>query len=304
MARHGLSIRQLAPIWRSPQSPSGLVLVLRLYCDASGTKGQISQVVGGFLASEAQWKSFEHEWQCALDAAKVIAYHATEFFSFQGEFAGWDKPDLKKHIRFAKRFASIAGRHRTAFVSRGVDLAGYEKAAPVIAQSFPGAPHERFTPLMFCHLIVMNELNNPQVGVPLGEKVAVILEDEKGAGEVVDYVNARKRGGAEWAQIVSSITTLGKEYLPLQGADLLAHESWRLCNEIIAPTGRELRRSFKKLVQGSKPVDIAVARAEDQERMMVRLGVLNELEARQLAEAYERMKQDGRIYGGWQEPKP
>lgn len=40
-----------------------------------------------------------------------------------------------------------------------------------------------------------------------------------------------------------------KSFLPLQAADLLAHESWRHLKEAVRPTGRPMRKSMQRLLK-------------------------------------------------------
>jgi hypothetical protein len=58
-----------------------------------------------------------------------------------------------------------------------------------------------------------------------------------------------KRQGVPWTEAFASVGTGDKSFVPLQSADLLAHESWRHLKETISPTGRPMRKSLKRLLQ-------------------------------------------------------
>src|SRR5277367_6367738 len=68
---------------------------LSLYCDASGNEREPITVVGGVLATVADWIALRPRWNEALAIDGIKVFHATEFANSFGEFAeGWkdDQP--------------------------------------------------------------------------------------------------------------------------------------------------------------------------------------------------------------------
>lgn len=234
------------------------VLRLRLYLDDSGSQTQTSAfVMAGWIASEKKWKRFEREWQLALDEAGIDIFHATDFFNRKGtcnakgdRYEEWSD---EKHIHFARRFAAIAAnpRHNCAGVGRGIDVSAYRDL--ILPQPlFPNTPHDRFTPILFCTQTCL-EWTAKTLGplLPEGDQIAVYFEQGRGVGETIEWCGYLQEH-TSWGSLYCSFTPGSKSALPLQAADLLAHETWRHIKERINPTGRPLRKSFQRLLRGER----------------------------------------------------
>jgi hypothetical protein len=82
--------------------------------DKDGKLRPTEMFVGGCVATVHQWQKFDPKWKRALDRAGVAAFHATDFYAFQGEFKWFDKDgnrDMKRHARFRDRLADIILEH-------------------------------------------------------------------------------------------------------------------------------------------------------------------------------------------------
>ena len=79
--------------------------MMRFFGDVSGKDVHPIRVAAGYLGGPKHWRAFDREWQAALDEAEVKQFHATDFFTFNGEFENWA---LEKQVKFAKRFTAIA----------------------------------------------------------------------------------------------------------------------------------------------------------------------------------------------------
>jgi len=222
------------------------VIGLRLYLDDS--KRDNIFTVGGFIAPIKLWERFEPEWAAALKLAKVPAFHATDFFNFQGDFKGWDK-DLKKHARFARRFAAIADKHTSACMARGIGLDGHAELVRNHPALIVHSPHGRVTPTMWCARTCLEWVATTWKQPPVYEPIVVILEDGDGIGEVIEYLNRLKKQKPYWMQAFESFATGTKALLPLQAADYLVHEARRRISEAIYPEEHAVRKSFTRLVQ-------------------------------------------------------
>jgi hypothetical protein len=223
------------------------LLVIKLFADVSGKDAGLARVAAGYLATEQQWEAFEQEWGLALRLARVSHVHATDFFNFQKQFKGWDG-DLKKHAKFSKRFTAIAANQTAAGLALGVDLAAFHRILAPIFDKHPPSKSGRYTSLMFCAFNLLFEAAKLQR--PPGERIAVLFEEEEGIGGVIDYYNYRRKKDEDWTRVFASVGVgAKKEFLPLQAADLLAHESWRRVCDYLQPTGRPKRKSFQRLLE-------------------------------------------------------
>lgn len=228
---------------------------LCLYLDDAGKADQPVFAMGGFLAFDREWKQFAGEWQSALDEAEMDEFHATDFFSRRGKhnkkggrYEDW--PDAK-HKRFARRFAAIAEKHTKLGVGRGIDMSAYYDLVYSEPIFRGGTPHNRFTPIMLCsQMCLEHEAKRIQQCRP-GEQVAVVFEQGDGVGEMIEWCRWLQRH-TSWAQTYCSFTPDDKSSLPLQAADLLAHETWRHIKEHVTPTGRPLRKSLERLLKGKR----------------------------------------------------
>jgi hypothetical protein len=217
-------------------------------------------MAGGYLGTEVQWGTFEREWRTALHSAGVKVFHATDFFSCREEFAQWEIGS-PRHTKYAKRFAAIAEKHTATAIGRGVVPSAFAEIIDPLFRKYPPVKSGRFTSQTWCASTLLFAAS--RIALPRGERIAAIFEQESGIGLVVDYFNFLKRRHVSWTERFVSVGTGDKgEFVPLQGADLLAHESWRRAKEVLSPTGRAERKTFKRLVAGDR-VDIKIATASD-----------------------------------------
>jgi hypothetical protein len=70
--------------------------------------------VGGCVATAEHWQKFTPKWSRALVKAGVSAFHAKDFYSFQGEFKWFDRNnnrDLRRHDKFRDSLADLILNH-------------------------------------------------------------------------------------------------------------------------------------------------------------------------------------------------
>jgi hypothetical protein len=79
-----------------------------------GKRRPTEMFVGGCVSAVTKWEEFTPRWRAVLDEAKVTSFHATDFYSFQGEFRWFyknGKPNLRRHARFRDKLADIILDH-------------------------------------------------------------------------------------------------------------------------------------------------------------------------------------------------
>jgi hypothetical protein len=227
-------------------------------------RGPYVLTVAGWLATEAEWDAFHDDWELALREAGSSEFHATDFFPCRGPFAGWNAAS-KRHRQFARRFSAIAESHASYGIGYGMRVS--EKYQALVAPRLQRIPnlHGKMTPLM--HLVVSVLARLSRLALSDGERVAVVFEREPGMGEVAEFFNWMKRRSKDpWTDRYVSFTTAGKELLPLQAADLLAHECWRAVREAHLPTGRPARKTMQRLTRSDR-VTLATTLEEKYEEM-------------------------------------
>lgn len=223
--------------------------MLKLYLDDSKDKDSLV-VMAGYIAHEEMWETFVAEWSRALREAGVKVFHATDFFNARGEFKGWNLKS-KRHRNFSRRFTAIAESQATLAVCRGIHLDVFREVIAAAPEILRRTPHGRLTPMMWCARSCLEwiSISGPQHGRPLDEPIAVIIERGPGTPEVLEYLSWLKERGAPWMDCFCSFEEGDKSLLPLQGADLIAHETKRRLVEYVKPDGRPIRKSLHRLLK-------------------------------------------------------
>lgn len=219
--------------------------MIKFYIDLSGKKGDPLIVAGGYIAPEPLWRKFEKAWGKINRDAGVQFFHATDFYAGRDEFKGWDIKS-EAHARYAKRYTRAAAEHTSYGFATGINVSSFEKVmVPVLAAV--KTPHDRVTPDTYCLMNLLHQ--TAQTILKPGMQIAVIIEEGPGMGEAISFLYWLKEVGEGWTQPYVSFTPMDKKERPLQGADLLAHESWRRLKQVIEPDGREIRKSLQSLLR-------------------------------------------------------
>lgn len=236
-------------------------MIHMVYGDLSGDESGIL-TVGVYLGAEAQWMDAIAEWSRVLDDANVTEFHATDFYSGHGQFAGdeWHHDVAgrrvvggPKHQEFAKRFTGVASDAGLIGFAFAIDAPSFRN---ILAPTFEREPrkYKASHPKTFIAMMGLREVSNfleRLVGLGTGS-IQVIFESEQGAGKFVDFFNESRERGEPWVRWFASFTTAPKSFLPLQIADLLAHEGWRREKENRSLSPRRYRKSFLRMIGGGK----------------------------------------------------
>lgn len=232
------------------------LVLIRLYADVSGKDDLPIRACAGFIANEARWAKFEAAWKQALIEAKVSQFHSTDFYACKGEFEGWERGS-PKHRRFSKRFCSIAEKHVYAGFAHGIEVDAFRRLLAPRLKGLKSTPNQRFTSLMLCCSYVLQDASQTLAPVGGGAlRIAALFEYEDGLGQAIGYYQNLKKIGIPWTQAYASVGIGDKSFLPLQGADLLAHLSFRHLRRLIEHRGTgalpPLAPPLRRLCQNQK----------------------------------------------------
>lgn len=241
--------------------------MIRAYVDVSGGKEHRVIAAAAYFATDAQWKRFEKSWSAILRDAKVDHFHATDFYSCRGAFKDWARNSPRQN-QFSARFAGAAKKHTQYGFAFGVDLDHFDRELGAVHAKV-NTPHRRMTPAMVCVARVLNRAARLVLSAD-APPVAVYLEEGRGVGEVIDFLQALKRLGEPSLRPYISFETAPKSERPLQAADLIAHESWRRITEHLDPKGRDIRKPLKILLMDER-VELHLATKNDFRRMASKL---------------------------------
>jgi len=207
-------------------------------------------VAGCYLGREPEWQAATDAWASVLRDAGVKLFHATDFFNCYGEFKGWTLND-ERHVAFAKRFSAIADDAGLIGFAFGLDSHAFLSIlAPVLAQE--KRKHTAAHPRTFAVMkaITRVALFLEKAKHPIDERVQIIFEAEQGGGRFDNFFRESQKQKEPWTRWFSSFTTDDKSLIPLQIADLLAHENWRRVKAFLEDPSTEARKTFVRMVSG------------------------------------------------------
>lgn len=221
------------------------------YLDESGGVDQKSFVLGGFVAPEDVWTSFEREWQSVLDDAPPLPpFHAAPFESGKQGFQALSLKDRKRRLG---RLVDVVLAHKLLGIASIVGVDDFKRRIPPLSTEPRAAKRERWkSPYQFAALHLLGALArlHQDVGRDFG-RIDVVL-DHIGALEKDTRVRLETevRRGIEdarpaWANrlgVVSWALPRSKP-TPLQAADLLVWHQRRARDE---EDGRN-RRAWRRL---------------------------------------------------------
>jgi hypothetical protein len=92
-------------------------------------------VVGGWIASELEWKRLEGAWQRCIDSEnersaaeqQITRFHATEMNCQKGEFRNWDK---RRRIRLSRKLINLLAKRTMGAIAVGCEMRAIQQVWP------------------------------------------------------------------------------------------------------------------------------------------------------------------------------
>jgi hypothetical protein len=208
--------------------------MLWAYFDESGqhdpnTGHLVRLTIGGLVAPDDAWRSFEIEWKAALDEAALTAFHMTDFERYEGEFRGWAED---RHREFLNRLLEIIAWHAK-------DCIGFSNTVFNPKKQFRET-YENGLIDSLMHLALRSNRGH-------ADKVSVVFARHKSYGEsnirkifhFMDQYRDNRLGSLSVDDPASK--------LPLQAADIVAYEIQRLQRYFIKNNRRYPMRRLEEL---------------------------------------------------------
>lgn len=233
-----------------------------VYGDLSGDETGIL-TAGCYLGKEAEWLKAIAAWSATLDDAGVPEFHATDFYNAKRAFDDdrWRREvpgrgmvvggDL--HNAFAERFVSIPVDAGLIGFAYSLDVPSFnEILAPELAKAQRKHPqgHPRTQAVMSSLASIGSFLE--KAGYRENGQIQVVFEQEQGAGRFGAFFDDSRERKERWTYFFKSFTTAPKSFVPLQMADLLAHETWRRTKQVTSNPSSPLRKSFERMLGDGK----------------------------------------------------
>jgi hypothetical protein len=219
-----------------------------IHADISGDVKSSVLVAACYFGPPEQWSVAGDAWAALLAEAGVKVFHATDFYACRRDFKDWTLNDAR-HVEFAKRFAAVADDAGLTGFAFGVDRVAFESVlVPVLRDEKRRlrAIDARTFALMGCLGRVANYLEATKW--PRQFKVRVFVESEEGGNRYSAFFDDSASRRERWTSWFAGIRTADKSLVPMQIADLLAHEGWRRVQAVVDQTGRRVRKSLSRMM--------------------------------------------------------
>lgn len=224
--------------------------MLTVYCDDSGTDENTRvAVVAGYLSNDAQWELFNKEWTNVLTKFGITGMRRTDLENFRGEFKKWNPA---RRTALLQQLQPII-KHRTKMAVGTMAIKEeFEKFIPDDIKDNIGGMYGFLA--YSCLIGVSQWCNRPsrQHKQPIKW---VFESGTKGHGQVdkifhATYANDKLRHTSHLGEWMFR----RKDTIPLQSADLLAYECFKLIeNQVLDKSEKHpVRISMAKLLGTEK----------------------------------------------------
>lgn len=232
------------------------VAVLSTYLDGGGSVCDPTSTVfsiGGYLATDDQWESFESEWQTVLDEFEIPALHMKELAHFRKIFAKWRRQE-KTRAAFLSALADVIQRNDLEGFAYSVNMAHYRQVDKRVRLSEAWPPYaltalwasarirdwqRRYRPKD--SLLLLFELGDAGQG-PFKHKME---NDWEGTGMMKPAFIPK-----QWCEHGET-----RHVLPFQAADFIAYETNKMLTDFFTDGKRRARQSIFRLVYRDGVID-------------------------------------------------
>ena len=227
---------------------SDLMSMLTIYCDDSGTdEKNRSAVVAGYVSNVAQWGIFQKEWNKALKDFGVKQMHRADLENFKGEFTedrGWN-PNRRK--AFLQRLQPIIRRRVKFPIGTAVIRKDFEEVIPEEVRKKFGGVYGWCAHTCLVKLYIWCTRPSRQHSQPIEW---IFEAGTIGHGQVDEMFRelSTKVQSVDWR--IKGWAFQRKDVVPLQAADVLAYELFKLVeNQILDESKkRDVRQSMRHLM--------------------------------------------------------
>jgi hypothetical protein len=230
MSTHALKERKLM-----------VVLPCHLYFDDAFTHDKSEAVAfGGWYSSFDRWIELENAWTRALKEEHVERFRATDLDAGENDFKGWTK---ERANAFMARLTIIAASFTEYGIGCGIVRADYERLLPDWFQT------DFKDPLNFCvygtmtMLVRQYQLGNLTVA---SKPLRTMIERKPGYEGFMADIYYRYRDHVA-PDLIGDLSWGGKDEVPLQAADLIAHEIGKFVANTRYRPELPMRRSLEAL---------------------------------------------------------
>jgi hypothetical protein len=221
--------------------------MLHAYFDESG-KFQDSNFIclTGYIASDGQWEAFCKEWVGLLQKHDIPYIHMKNFIALQGEYKkkGWSHADRDKIL---EEFINVIRRNVLAGFGIGLD-AQYYRSLDQESKKRLGRD-----PGLFCFERLIRRIVDKLIKSGHEPSISMVFDDDQhyAMNCYARWCKLKKRNPGLGNRISTMCFADDKVFQPLQGADILAHETNKYLR--VQLEGRKVRSHFLNLLKSHEP---------------------------------------------------
>jgi hypothetical protein len=218
--------------------------------------------VGGWIASDTKWHAISRQWNERLayenrisvkrGLQPIIRYHAADCSSLQGEFKGWD---VKRQVLFVKRLVNVVVSHKPMAFAWGCNLAELTKEFPDADRGYLRRQCYRM-----CVRQCLEEIGLAMNEFYTNEKITFFHErgDLFTAAQDAFFDVTSDDGASRFKHCREYFVTFApmgwENCTPLQPADMIAYDVFRLCDRRLQGSGGYVRRSLEEITGSKVPI--------------------------------------------------
>lgn len=217
--------------------------------DESGTHaGSPLAIVGGIILSEQGYYEFQRAWCETLTKSKygVKVFHGADCDAGSGEFKGWTQ-EKKQELSF--ELATIVSSHAANIIAYGIKPEDFNSVWEELSLGKIGIKNDIYRILL---QLCWHNLGVYAQELPTEDTLAIFVEKGNKRASFINDLYLRVNADRQARDIlnIKQIEFVGKDVPPLQGADLLVHETFKyhpnLGTDIVGDALRELTKNYKR----------------------------------------------------------
>jgi hypothetical protein len=215
-------------------------------------------VVGGWIASELEWKRLEGSWQRYIDAEnevseaeqKITRFHATEMNCKGGEFKHWDH---RRCVRFSRKLIKLLARRQMGAIATGCNM-------EVIQEIWPKGEDRTLKrrTYVLCMKQMMVDIAHLMEDIFPGDRVLLIHDHGNWDDAAVEGYNliVDDRDWNRGHVFEGIVSKTGKDpvAIGLQAADMIAYEVFKGIKAKTVSKDAEMRAVMKEFINRDVPM--------------------------------------------------
>lgn len=230
MTSYTTPIQKLARLVHSLKSRRKYLAMLIAHYDYSGQYESEAKLqddgpvltLGGYISSAEKWDEFEARWETALSRKHLSIMHVTDFTRTSAGWSDLERKEFLEELTTIIRETTFQGIYTSVKLKDYVEIV--EKHVPMRIRKWKhGRWKKRRAPYIFvlwhCLMFIRD------VFLPLGEKIAIVYEDDKRLRSTLDVATREAIQISGWNDVYELPPNFRPKGDPhaLEAADILAY---------------------------------------------------------------------------------